>query len=56
MEIKKLNFEKKEVQIREVYIDESGKSQERVKTILMPTGKVIPNSDALSDLGEERKG
>lgn len=41
MEIKKLNFEKKEVQIKETYIDETGKTRERVKTVMMPTGNII---------------
>jgi hypothetical protein len=38
VEIKKLNFEKKEVQIKETYIDETGKTRERIKTVMMPTG------------------
>lgn len=40
MEIKKLNFEKKDIQIKETYIDETGKTKERIKTIRMPTGKI----------------
>jgi len=45
MEIKKLNFEKKEVQIKETYIDETGKTRERIKKIMMPTGNVVSNDD-----------
>lgn len=45
MEIKKLSFEKKEVQIREIYIDESGKTAERIKTVLLPTGKVLDDEE-----------
>lgn len=41
MEIKRLNFEEKEVQIRETYV-EDGKTQERIKTVMIPTGKVLP--------------
>ena len=51
MEIKKLNFEKKEVQIKETYVDETGKTRERIKKVMMPTGKVVPDEqyfDALS--------
>lgn len=45
MEIKKLNFEKKEVQIKEIYIDEIGKTRERFKKVMLPTGNVVPNDD-----------
>lgn len=48
MEIKKLNFEKKEVQIKETYIDESGKTRERIKKVMLPTGNVIPSDDSHS--------
>lgn len=54
MEIKKLNFEKKEVQIKETYIDEAGKIRERVKTVRMPTGKVLPQFHAESGDGDEK--
>lgn len=46
MEIKKLNFEKKEIQIKETYIDETGKIRERMKTVMMPTGNIIPESNS----------
>lgn len=41
MEIKVPNFEKKEVEIRETYVDENGRIQERIKKISVPTGRVI---------------
>ncbi len=40
MEIKRLEFEKKELEIRETYIDSDGCEKERIKKILVPTGKV----------------
>ncbi len=55
MKIKKLNFEKKEVQIKETYIDESGKMCERVKSIMVPTGKVMPIDDPHYVSSEENK-
>jgi len=55
MEIKKLNFEKKEVQIKVTYIDETGKTRERVKTVMMPTGSVISESKSRSASSEKKK-
>lgn len=55
MEIKKLNFEKKEVQIKETYIDETGKTRERVKTVMMPTGNIINDRKSHLTLYEEKK-
>lgn len=46
MEIKKLNFEKKEVQIKETYVDETGKTRERIKKVMMPTGNVVSNDES----------
>lgn len=54
MEIKKLNFEKKEVQIKETYIDETGKTRERVKKVMLSTGNVVPN-DSSRPAPPERK-
>lgn len=53
MEIKKLNFEKKEVQIKETYIDETGKTRERIKKVMMPTGNIVPNDDSHSASSEK---
>lgn len=53
MEIKKLDFEKKEIQIRETYIDDTGKTQERIKTVMVPTGNVIIDNNSSSN--ENRK-
>lgn len=46
MEIKKLSFEKKEVQIKETYVDETGKIRERIKKIMMPTGNIISDNNS----------
>lgn len=54
MEIKKLNFEKKEVQIKETYIDETGKTRERIKTVMMPTGNIISDDNSLPAAFEEK--
>lgn len=43
MEIKVPPFERKEIEIRETYLDENGKSQERVKKVSIPTGKMLGN-------------
>lgn len=48
MEIKKLNFEKREVQIKETYIDEFGRIRERVKKVMLPTGKLIESNGVTS--------
>ena len=55
MEIKKLNFEKKEVQIKETYIDETGKTMERIKTVLIPTGNVISDENSSPTQSEKKK-
>lgn len=49
MEIKKLIFEKKEVQIKEIYIDETGKTRERIKKVMLSTGNVAPNDESCPD-------
>ena len=41
MEIKKLCFEKKEIQFKEYYVDEDGKTRERMKTVMLPTGNIL---------------
>lgn len=41
MEIRVPKFEKKEVEIRETYVDEDGRIQERIRKISVPTGRVI---------------
>ena len=41
MEIKKLVFEKKETEIKEYYVDESGKTRERTKKVMLPTGNIV---------------
>ena len=55
MEIKKLNFEKKEVQIKETYVDETGKTRERIRKIMMPTGNIIPNESPLRVQSEKKE-
>lgn len=55
MIIKKLNFEKKEIQIKETYIDKTGKTRERVKTVMMPTGNIISDNKPRPASYEEKK-
>lgn len=40
MEIKRLEFQKQEIEIKETYIDTDGKTKERVKKVMVPTGEV----------------
>ena len=47
MEIKIPKFERKEVEVRETFIDENGKSQERIRMISVPTGRVLDGSDTV---------
>ena len=56
MEIKKLDFERKEVQIRETYEDESGKIRDRIKTVLLPTGNLIAGNELSPDPEEKKEG
>ena len=53
MEIKKLEFKKIEVEIRETYIDSDGKTQERTKRILAPTGLCLDSTSNPDELKEE---
>ena len=55
MEIKKLDFEKKEIQIKETFIDETGKTRERIKKVMMPTGNVVPNDGSRPNSFESKK-
>lgn len=55
MEIKKLNFEKKEIQIKETYIDEAGRTRERIKKVLIPTGNIIPDDEIPSVPSDKQK-
>ena len=55
MEIKKLTFEKKEVQIKETYIDKTGKTQERIKTVMVSTGNVMPDDFSHTDSTERNE-
>lgn len=50
MDIKIPPMEKKEVEIRETYVDEDGHVQERIKKVLVPTGKLLDN-----DLDSEKR-
>lgn len=43
MKIEKLHFEKKEIEIKEVYIDTDGKVKERIRMVSVPTGKCLDN-------------
>lgn len=49
MKIEKLNFEKREIEIKETYVDTDGKVKERVRKVNAPTGRCLddePNGDA----------
>ena len=41
MKIEKLQFEKKEIEIKEVYVDTDGKVKERIRKVFAPTGKCL---------------
>lgn len=41
MKIEKLQFEKKEIEIKETYVDTDGKVKERVRKINAPTGRCL---------------
>lgn len=43
MKIERLKFEKKEISVRETFVDSDGKVKERERKILVPTGKVLEN-------------
>lgn len=49
-------FEKKEIEIRETYIDEQGRTQERIKKVMVPTGKVLDQASADTASEEKPKG
>ena len=55
MEIKKLNFEKREVQIKETYIDEFGRISEQVKKVMLPTGKIIEGNEGIP-VSDKKRG
>jgi len=53
MKIEKLQFEKKEIEIKETFVDTDGKVKERIRKVPAPTGRCLndnPNS------GENRNG
>ena len=41
MKIEKLQFEKREIEIKETYVDEDGKVKERIRKVSAPTGKCL---------------
>lgn len=45
MAVKVPAFEKKEIEIREIYVDENNRIQERIKKVGFPTGKIIKNEE-----------
>ena len=57
MEIRIPTFEKKEVDIRESYVDENGHHQERIKKVLVPTGKLLDadNSKTKTEIDDPNK-
>ena len=56
MEIKVPRFEKKEIEIRETYLDENGHHQERVKKVMVPTGKVLKDPPEQDPAEKSPKG
>lgn len=44
MNIEKLEFEKKEIEIKEIYVDSDGKTKERTKIVMAPTGRCLNDS------------
>ena len=53
MKIEKLQFEKKEVEIKETYVDTDGKIKERTRKISVPTGRCL-NDDINNGEKNER--
>lgn len=54
MKIEKLKFEKKEIEIKETYIDTDGKVKERVRKVNAPTGRCLnDNPEECSDTTEQ---
>ena len=49
MEIKIPPFEREEVEVKETYIDENGHHQERIKKILVPTGRLLGEDGKAQD-------
>lgn len=47
MKIERLQFEKKEIEIKETYVDSDGKVKERVRKVYAPTGRCL--NDVLDD-------
>lgn len=45
MKIKKLLFEKKAIEVKETYVDENGKTCERIKKVLIPTGNCLGTAE-----------
>ena len=41
MDIKIPPFEREEVELKETYIDENGHHQERIRKIMVPTGRLL---------------
>lgn len=44
MKIEKLNFEKKEIEIKETYVDTDGKVKEHVRKVKAPTGRCLDDN------------
>lgn len=54
MKIEKLKFEKKEIEIKETYIDTDGKVKERVRKVKAPTGRCLnDNPEECSNTTEQ---
>ena len=50
MKIEKLQFEKKEIEVNETYVDTDGRVKERIRKIFVPTGKCLNEAPNDSDV------
>ena len=49
MKIEKLHFERKEIEIKEVYVDADGKVKERIRKVFVPTGKCLDDKPQIEN-------
>lgn len=45
MEIKRLEFQKEEIEIRETYLDSDGVTRERTRKVMVPTGEPVEKAE-----------
>ena len=54
MKIEKLDFAKKEIEIKEIYVDSDGKTKERIKTVMAPTGRCLNDIPDKGDIQDNK--